>query len=101
MKTNAKTKAKSKASYEDKYDYHCAEFRFIMTMAKIKIFKAKGGSPTRIGFEMGLAYPYYETIIDSKYLTSKTNPNKDKVLALCKEFDKELDNILPLRKLLK
>ena len=96
MKTNNKTK-----DNEDISEYHHTEFMFIMAMIKIKSFKEQRRSPAMIGFEMGLAYPYYETIIVSNYLTSKTNPNKDKVLALCQEFDKDLDNILPMRKLLK
>ena len=101
MKTNAKTKAKSKASNEERDEYQHAKFMFIMAMVKIRQMKAQGRSSARIGFEMGLAYPYYETIISSKYLTSKTNTNKKMVLALCQEFDKDLDNILPMRKLLK
>jgi hypothetical protein len=121
MNTNAKTKEKSRASNEGRHEwqddelnlyldgvedkkineYHHAEFTFMMAMIKIKRLKEQGRSPARIGFEMGLAYPYYQTIIYSNYLTSKNNPNKKAVLALCQKFDKDLDNILPMRKLLK
>jgi hypothetical protein len=73
---------------------------FLFAMAKIKHFSAQEGRSARTFFEVGLAYHYYEQIIQSRYLTSSENPNRKMVLSLCKEYDKILDEILPLRRML-
>ena len=73
----------------------------IYEMTTIRSMITQRRRPERLGFEIGIAYPYYEQIILSKYLTSKKNPNSKMVLAACKEYDKYLDNILPLRRILK
>ena len=83
---------------EDAYEYSHAESMFRFAMTKIKHFKKQERSSTRIGFEIGVAYQYYERLIASPYLTSEKNPNSKMVLSLCKEYDKYLDVILPLRK---
>ena len=88
-------------SDEDAYEYSHAESMFLFAMAKIKHFSAQEGRSARTFFEVGLAYHYYEQIIQSKYLTSEKNPNSKMVLSLCKEYDKYIDAILPLRKILK
>ena len=88
-------------SDEDAYEYSHAESMFLFAMAKIKHFSAQEGMSARTFFEIGLAYYYYEQIIQSRYLTSEKNPNSKMVLSLCKEYDKYLDAILPLRKILK
>jgi hypothetical protein len=86
---------------EDAYEYSHAEAMFIKAMTKINHFSHSHLPQVRIGFEVGLAYQYYEQIIRSRYLTSTNNPNRKMVLSLCKEYDKYLDAILPLRKILK
>ena len=86
---------------EDDCEYAAAESMFIYSMVKIRHLATQEGRSARILFEVGNAYHYYEQIIQSRYLTSKKNPNGKMVLALCKEYDGYLDTILPLRKILK
>ena len=92
---------KTNKTDEDAYEYSHAESMFLFAMAKIKHFSAQEGMSARTFFEIGLAYHYYEQIIQSRYLTSEKNPNSKMVLSLCKEYEKYLDTILPLRKILK
>ena len=91
----------TKKHNEDAAEYAHAEYMFIYEMTAIRSMITWRRRPERLGFEIGIAYPYYEQIILSKYLTSKKNPNSKMVLAACKEYDKYLDNILPLRRILK
>jgi hypothetical protein len=86
---------------EDASEYAHAEYMFIYEMAIIRSLIARRRRPERLGFEIGIAYTYYTQIIPSGHLTSKKNPNSKMVLAACKEYDKYLDNILPLRRILK
>lgn len=86
---------------EDFTEYLRAQTTFLFTMATIENFVRQGRSPASIGFEVGIAYPYYEQLIISSYLRSKKNQNRKLVLIACKKFEKYLDDILPWRKILK
>ena len=95
MATEDKTKDKV-----DRLEYMHAESMFIEAMITIQHFLRSHRPPVRIGYEAALAYYYYEQIIQSRYLTSSENPNRKLLLSLCKEYDKILDEILPLRRML-
>ena len=96
MPTEDKTK-----DQVDRLEYMHAESMFIEAMITIQHFLRSHRPPVRIGYEAGLAHQYYEQILLSEYATSPENPNRKLVLSLCKEYDKILDEILPLRRMLK
>ncbi len=78
-----------------------AKVMLIFQVAKIRHFIMQGRDPARVGFEAGLAYRYYETIMVSDCMSDEKDTSDAMAREAYEWYGKYLDEIIPMRLLLK